>query len=114
MEQGIGYDRPREKLQKKGPAALTNAELLQIIIGSGTAQASAGRIARKVLKRLAKYGGAISHDSLLEVTGLGPTRASQIVATAELTSRDPVSNKQLTIDSNEKAKGLLVASCIMI
>lgn len=108
MEYGISYDRPREKLQKKGAAALTNVELLQILIGSGTAQASVTRIARKVLKQLTKYGNAISHEMLLEVTGLGPARASQIVAAFELASRYPISNKQLTIDSNEKARGLLV------
>ena len=108
MEQSISYDRPREKLQKKGAAALTNFELLQILIGSGTAQASVTRIARKVLKQLAKHGNTISHDLLLEVTGLGPARASQIVAAFELASRYPISNKQLTIDTNEKARGLLV------
>ncbi|MDB5161659.1 MAG: hypothetical protein JWM52_167 [Candidatus Saccharibacteria bacterium] len=108
MEYGISYDRPREKLQKKGAAALTNAELLQILIGSGTAQASVTRIARKALKQLAKHGNAISHELLLEVTGLGPARASQIVAAFELASRYPMSNKQLTIDTNEKARGLLV------
>ncbi|MBC7564670.1 RadC family protein [Candidatus Saccharibacteria bacterium] len=108
MEYSISYDRPREKLQKKGAAALTNAELLQILIGSGTAQASVTRIARKVLKQLSQYGNAISHTLLLEVTGLGPARASQIVAAFELAGRYPVSNKQLTIDSNEKARGLFV------
>ena len=108
MDKGLSYDRPREKLQKKGAAALTNAELLQILIGSGTAQASVTRIARKTLKHLAKYGSTISHDLLLEVTGLGPARASQIVAVFELASRYPMSNKQLTIDTSEKARGLLV------
>lgn len=108
MEYGISDDRPREKLQKKGAAALTNVELLQILIGSGTAQASVTRIARKALKQLTKHGNAISHDLLLEVTGLGPARASQIVAAFELASRYPISNKQLTIDTNEKARGLLV------
>ena len=104
----IGYDRPREKLQKKGVAALTNAELLQILIGSGTAQANVTRIARKVLKQLSKHSTAISYDLLLEVVGLGPARASQIMAAFELASRYPISNKQLTIDSEEKAKGLFV------
>jgi DNA repair protein RadC len=108
MEYGISYDRPREKLLKKGAAALTNAELLQLLIGSGTAQASVTRIARKVLKRLTKYGNTVSYDTLLEVTGLGPARASQIIAVFELASRYPVSNKQLTIDTKEKARGLLV------
>lgn len=93
---------------KKGAAALTNVELLQILIGSGTAQASVTHIARKVLKQLTKYGNTISYDLLLEVTGLGPARASQIIAVFELAGRYPMSNKQLTIDTKEKARGLLV------
>ena len=108
MEQSISYDRPREKLQRKGAAALTNVELLQILIGSGTAQASVGRIARKVLRQLSRHGMSISHDGLMEVVGLGPARASLIMAAFELASRYPITNKQLTIDSTDKAKGLLV------
>jgi len=108
MEQGLSYDRPREKLGKKGAAALRNDELLQILIGSGTAQASVARIARKVLKQLSKHGNAVSYDLLLEVVGLGPARASVIMAAFELASRYPLTNKQLTIDSEDKAKGLFV------
>lgn len=102
------HDRPREKLLKKGAAALSNAELLQVIIGSGTAQASVSRIARKTLKQLARHGSAVSHDALMGVTGLGLARTSQILAAFELSSRYPLSSKQLTIDSCEKAKGLFV------
>jgi len=108
MENTAHYDRPREKLQKRGAAALSNAELLQLLIGSGTAQASVGRIARKTLKQLTRHGNDISYDSLLEVTGLGPARASQIIAAFELAGRYPVSTKQLVIDTREKAKGLYV------
>ena len=108
MEDTISYDRPREKLQKKGVASLRNAELLQILIGSGTAQASVTRIARKVLKQLAKHGNTVSYDLLLEVVGLGPAHASQIMAAFELASRYPLTNKQLTIDTEEKASGLFV------
>ena len=104
----VAYDKPREKLQKKGAAALTNAELLQVVIGSGTAQASVTHIARKVVKQLARHGNTISYDLLLEVVGLGPAHASQIVAAFELSSRYPLTNKQLTIDSEEKARGLFV------
>lgn len=104
----IAHDRPREKLQKKGAASLSNAELLQVLIGSGTVQASVSRIARKVLKQLTKYGNIISFDLLQEVTGLGPARASVIMAAFELSSRYPMSARQLTIDTNDKAKGLFV------
>lgn len=108
MEQTTIYDRPREKLQMKGAASLTNAELLQIIIGSGTAQANVKRIARRVVKQLSSRGNTLEFHTLLEVVGLGPARACQILAAFELSSRYPVINKQLTIDSSEKARGLFV------
>lgn len=108
MRTNIAHDRPREKLQKKGAASLSNAELLQILIGSGTVQASVNRIARKVLKQLSSHGNTISHDMLMEVVGLGPARASQILAAFELASRYPISHKQLTIDTEDKACGLFV------
>jgi DNA repair protein RadC len=104
----VSYDRPREKLQKKGAAALTNAELLQILIGSGTVQASVTKIARNALKELTRHGTAISYDILVGVTGLGLARTAQILAAFELASRYPVSNKQLTINTSEKAMGLFV------
>lgn len=104
----MSYDKPREKLHKKGVASLTNLELLQVIISSGTVQASVHRIARKVLKQLSRYGNSISYELLLEIVGLGPARASQIMAAFELAGRYPISQKQLVIDSEDKAKGLFV------
>ena len=44
--------RPREKLAHKGPAALSDYELLMAIIGSGNAQADVTKIARELLKVL--------------------------------------------------------------
>jgi DNA repair protein RadC len=82
--------------------------LLQVIIGSGTAQASVTRIARKVLKQLSRHGNSISYDHLLEVVGLGPAGASQVLAAFELASRYPIAQRQLTIDSDDKAKGLFI------
>src|SRR5207247_3775781 len=43
--------RPREKLRHRGPAALTDAELLALLVGSGTAGRSAMRIASSVARR---------------------------------------------------------------
>jgi len=106
-EVGLQYDRPREKLQKKGAAALTNAELLQVLIGSGNAQASVAHIARKTLRQLTKRGNDVAYDDLLMVSGLGPATAAQIIAAFELASRYPVSRRQLTIDTQDKARGLV-------
>lgn len=87
---------------------MTNAELLQLLIRSGTVQASVIHTAFKVLKRLTKRGNTVSYNVFLEVTGPGSARASQIIAVFKLASRYLVSNNQLAIDTKEKARGFLV------
>ncbi|MDB5161576.1 MAG: hypothetical protein JWM52_84 [Candidatus Saccharibacteria bacterium] len=99
--QSVSYTRPREKLQQKGPTVLSNAELLQILIGSGNAQASVARIAKRSLKQLTKYGTHISFDQLQKVDGLGPARACQIIAAFELASRYPMSQNSPIIHTDE-------------
>jgi len=94
-------------MQQKGAVSLTNAELLQVIIGSGNAQASVARISKRVLKVLTKEGSEISFDRLLNVAGLGPARVCQIIAVFELASRYPMPARQLVIDSVDKALGIM-------
>jgi len=83
-------DRPREKLMLKGRHSLSDAELIAILIGSGTAERSAVEIAREVLHH--------AHDNLLELSrcnlqdlmkhkGLGSARAITILAALELGKR---------------------------
>jgi DNA repair protein RadC len=83
-------DRPREKLLSKGTTALSEAELLAILIGSGTASLSAVDVARKVLQfanhnlnDLARH----SPKDLMKVKGIGEARAVTIVAALELGRR---------------------------
>lgn len=106
MDRVTTYDKPREKLQKKSIAALTNTELLQILIGSGNAQISAIKIARKTLKILSKFGSAISLDQLLNIPGFGIARSSVILASFELASRYPTVRRQPTINSEDKQRAL--------
>ncbi len=47
-------DRPREKLQRKGVHALSDFELLEVMIGSGSRQADVGQIAKQIQKLLQK------------------------------------------------------------
>jgi len=98
----LPYDRPREKLQQKGRAALSTTELLQIVVGSGNAQAGVARIAKRVAKVLARHGSDVSFAQLLGISGLGPATASQIIVAFELASRYPMSTRQMMIDSDEK------------
>ena len=81
------YERPREKLNQKGVTALTNAELLQVVIGSGNAGMPVTKIARKVDKLLVKKGMNITIAELVAIQGLGLVKASQIVAGIELANR---------------------------
>jgi DNA repair protein RadC len=80
-------DRPREKLQRKGPAALSDFELLQAMIGSGNAQADVGQIAKRVLKILQHDVANVSLDNLSAIPGIGDARASNLIASFELARR---------------------------
>lgn len=81
------YQRPREKLQQKGVSALTHAELLQVIIGSGSAGMPVTKIARKVDKLLQKKKDSVLVSDLTAIPGLGLVKAGQIIAGLELATR---------------------------
>lgn len=95
--------RPREKLQARGAAALSDYELLMAIIGSGTAQADVTKIARDVQKLLKEKGSALTYEDLLTVPSLGPAKAAQIMAGFELWRRQFEVPDRPIIDSPEKA-----------
>ena len=80
-------DRPREKLQRKGQAALSDFELLEVMIGSGTAGADVGQIARQVQKLLQKGTESISLESLSALHGVSTATAGKILASLELAKR---------------------------
>lgn len=82
-------ERPREKLKSLGASALTNAELLAILLRVGTHQESAVQVATRILAR----GGGLrnlphlSLEELQENKGIGPDKAVMIKAALELGSR---------------------------
>jgi len=82
-------ERPRERLLEKGPEALTDAELLAIIIRDGTPSESALDLARRLLVQFGSLrelkDAAIS--DLCSVNGIGPARAAQIKAALALAGR---------------------------
>lgn len=82
------YDRPREKLERLGAAALGDNELLAIVLGHGRARASALDLANAILaagglRALARAG----HADLRRVPGIGAARAAQVLAAIELGRR---------------------------
>ncbi len=103
LNQIPNQDRPREKLQAKGPAALSDFELLQALIGSGNKQADVGKIAGNTLKLLREFGANITYQQLQQVTGMGPARITEILAALELSKRYLIDSDQPIIDSPEKA-----------
>ena len=93
-------DRPREKLDRAGPPALGDNELLALVIGHGTTDANALDLANRVLD-LAGSIHALTRkttDDLRAVTGIGAALAARIVAAIELGRRtlieDPPRRRQ--------------------
>lgn len=86
-------DRPREKLQNMGRANLTNAELLAIVLGSGTRKKSAVELAKEILAanndNLYKLG-KMSQVDLMMFSGVGDAKAISIIAVMELGRRRAV------------------------
>jgi len=83
-------DRPREKMMRKGADALSIAELLAILIGSGTTEDSAVSLMQKVLSRCDNNINTLGKWSLNDFTsfkGLGPAKAITIMAALELGKR---------------------------
>ncbi len=83
-------DRPREKLIAKGEEALTNAELLAILIGSGTPKKSSVELMQEVLQVCNNRLSQLSRMSIAALTsynGIGEAKAVTIKAAAELGRR---------------------------
>lgn len=95
--------RPREKLQAKGAASLSDYELLMAIIGSGNQQADVTKIARDVQKLIKEKGSALTYEDLLTIKSLGPAKAASIMAAFELWRRQFEVSERPIIDSPEKA-----------
>lgn len=80
-------DRPREKLQRKGAAALSDFELLEVIIGSGNRSSDVGYIAKQIQKILQKGSDAVTLENLISVKGVSIAIAGKVLAALELTRR---------------------------
>lgn len=80
-------DRPREKMQAKGPEALSDLELLAILLGSGTKGHDVMTVAGQILKLLDAKNEKLSLESLKKIEGVGPAKATLIVAALEFSRR---------------------------
>jgi DNA repair protein RadC len=83
------YDRPREKLERLGPSALGDNELLALVLGSGSRDADALELANRLLASAAGVHNLTRQRAgdLRRVAGIGRARAAQVVAALELGRR---------------------------
>lgn len=82
-------DRPREKLLKRGAGALSNSELLAILLRTGVAGNSAIDLARQIIEKFGTFRN-MSHTDMREwneFKGLGPAKIAQIKAALEIGRR---------------------------
>jgi DNA repair protein RadC len=108
-------DRPREKLASKGPEALSNSELLAILINNGSADKSAVDLAKELLSavdnnilRMAKL--SVKELVNLKIKGLGPAKAITIAAALELgVRRNMADNKKEIVTSSRDVASYLQA-----
>lgn len=97
-------DMPREKLNKKGAAALTDVELLQAVIGSG----GKGNDFKQIAKNLSNTVDTVGVDKLTiedvkAIKGIGDAKATVVFAALEYWRRKFVKQTRPLIDSTEKA-----------
>lgn len=83
-------DRPREKLLQKGKITLSDAELVAILLGSGSKNESAVNLSKRILKSVQNNINALaklSVEDLCEFNGIGPAKAINVIAALELGRR---------------------------
>tara|TARA_R110000850_G_scaffold16697_6_gene51851 strand:- start:43018 stop:43746 length:729 start_codon:yes stop_codon:yes gene_type:complete len=100
-------DRPREKLLQKGRAALSDAELIAILIGSGNRDESAVDLSKRILNEAGSSLnalGKLSIEQLMQYKGIGEAKAITIAAAMELGRRrrgeEAVQQKKITASAS--------------
>ena len=108
-------ERPYEKLEMYGEEKLSNAELLAIIIKSGTKEESSVSLAQRILslekngENNLKFLQNISMKEFMSIKGIGKVKAIQLRALCELTKRmsTPINTSQIQINSPKDVAELL-------
>ena len=101
IRQWAAEDRPRHKLDVLGADALTNAELLSILIGTGSRQEDAVRLCARILADCGNNLNTLgkrSADELMQYNGLGFSKVMTILAAVELGKRRQLAQVEETPD----------------
>ena len=111
-------ERPYEKLELYGEKSLSNAELLAIIIKSGTKEETSITVAQRILRlndneNISSLGflRELSIEELMKINGIGKIKALQIKAVCEIATRmeRPMNYKQIQIKSPKDVADLLMS-----
>ena len=104
-------DRPRERLKERGAAALTDAELIAILLRTGMKGQSAVQLAQVLIQKFASLDALAraSVEAIAGTKGVGETKAIQLKAAFELAKRlsSGSRDKQPSINSPEDAAAVL-------
>lgn len=108
-------DRPYEKLERLGADMLSDAELLAIILRTGSKSETSVELARRILKKGSNESPAFLHDisleELREVYGVGKVKAIQVKALVEFSKRlasTSIMGSKITIKTPEDVSRLLM------
>jgi len=90
-------ERPRERLAKLGPQALSNAELVAILLGVGVQGENAVQVGQRLLSQFGGISGLhrASYEEINSSYGVGPAKAAQLKAAIEL-------GRRLSLDTPEE------------
>jgi len=80
-------ERPRERLAARGVNALSDIELLALMLGSGSSKKNVNRLAGDLLGALENLGDDLTLADLVAIEGIGPARAGMISASLEFSRR---------------------------
>jgi DNA repair protein RadC len=87
-------ERPRERLLRHGPSALSNIELLAILLNTGLPGESVMVVAERLLREFGGFPGLmkLSAEELARIHGIGPAKATKLKASMEIANRILASN----------------------
>ncbi|MBN6186517.1 DNA repair protein RadC [Aneurinibacillus sp. BA2021] len=105
-------DRPRERMMQAGPGALSNAELLAILLRTGSAEESVLSLSCRVLQQVGGLRGlkSVSFEELTSIKGIGPAKALLLLAGLELGKRigSALPSDKITIRSPQDAADIMM------
>ena len=92
---------PREKMEKMGASAMSNEELLALILGSGCQDCDVFELSRNLADFLSEETEMPTLQKLRRIRGLGKVKATQVLACLELSGRYILSGKAMLVGSPE-------------